>query len=220
MSNHRLSLAQQIALLDQPTPIDVDPEDDQGHEHIRTGSADLEDANDASAAAREHYVDVGPSALRKAQQSISDPKYDGVKTSRKALLDESEPSEDEQDDDAEEPAQEVDSEEIPSGSEPDFDEQQDDENEEETDEDESRPPPPLKSKPRVLEPDSEEPEPDLASTLRQTRAEDVKKGKAVKRQLALWDTLLDARIRMQKTVVAANTLPLPAHIPQYAAKPP
>ncbi|KAG5220996.1 rRNA-processing protein [Salix suchowensis] len=63
------------------TTIDFDPED------IQQG-LDPEDADEQAdgSAAREHYIEVGPSTLRKLHDSISDPKYDGIRTSRKQLL--------------------------------------------------------------------------------------------------------------------------------------
>ncbi|NXI39235.1 AATF protein, partial [Galbula dea] len=46
-------------------------------------------------------------------------------------------------------------------------------------------------------------------------AEEVEKGKAVKNQLALWDQLLEARIKMQKALVTANRLPQPDTYPAF-----
>ena len=85
-------------------------------------------------------------------------------------------------------------------------------------------------KPSTVEPSDQVPpvqvhSNDVTSTLQETRENDIKKGQAVKRQIvrvlccprrtlsylqttqALWDTLLDTRIRLQKSVVSANTLP-------------
>ncbi|KAM6315719.1 protein AATF isoform 2-T2 [Podargus strigoides] len=45
--------------------------------------------------------------------------------------------------------------------------------------------------------------------------EEVEKGKAVKNQLALWDQLLEARIKMQKALVTANRLPQPDTYPSF-----
>ncbi|KAI9064176.1 TRAUB-domain-containing protein [Trametes sanguinea] len=64
-----------------------------------------------------------------------------------------------------------------------------------------------------------QPENDIASNLRKTHEADKKKGKAVSRQIALWDTLLDARIQLHKAVTAANRLPLPAEVVQYTSHP-
>ncbi|MCJ1477827.1 rRNA-processing protein bfr2 [Lambiella insularis] len=79
------SLAEQIAELDEPTPRDFDPEDSGGP--IDAGG-DLEsgdeDANHENA--REHYVDVSKSKLRKPQQPSLGPRYAGSQVSRDALL--------------------------------------------------------------------------------------------------------------------------------------
>ncbi|KAL7838579.1 hypothetical protein AOLI_G00269830 [Acnodon oligacanthus] len=48
--------------------------------------------------------------------------------------------------------------------------------------------------------------------------EEVEKGKAVKNQLALWDLLLEGRIKMQKALVMANQLPQPDTFPEFKSK--
>ncbi|XP_068765700.1 protein AATF isoform X1 [Struthio camelus] len=45
--------------------------------------------------------------------------------------------------------------------------------------------------------------------------EEVEKGKAVKNQLALWDQLLEGRIKMQKVLLTANRLPQPDTFPVF-----
>ncbi|XP_061868220.1 protein AATF [Colius striatus] len=45
--------------------------------------------------------------------------------------------------------------------------------------------------------------------------EEVEKGKAVKNQLALWDQLLEGRIKMQKALITANRLPQPDTYPVF-----
>lgn len=45
--------------------------------------------------------------------------------------------------------------------------------------------------------------------------EEVEKGKAVKNQLALWDELLEGRIKIQKALVTANQLPQPLTFPEF-----
>ncbi|NXC14247.1 AATF protein, partial [Corythaeola cristata] len=45
--------------------------------------------------------------------------------------------------------------------------------------------------------------------------EEVEKGKAVKNQLALWDQLLEGRIKMQKALITANRLPQPDTYPIF-----
>ncbi|NWI19287.1 AATF protein, partial [Crypturellus soui] len=46
-------------------------------------------------------------------------------------------------------------------------------------------------------------------------AEEIEKGKAVKNQLALWDHLLEGRIKMQKVLLTANRLPQPDTYPTF-----
>ncbi|XP_017315376.1 protein AATF isoform X2 [Ictalurus punctatus] len=48
--------------------------------------------------------------------------------------------------------------------------------------------------------------------------EEVEKGKAVKNQLALWDLMLEGRIKMQKALVTANQLPQPDTFPEFKSK--
>lgn len=45
--------------------------------------------------------------------------------------------------------------------------------------------------------------------------EEVEKGKAVKNQLALWDQLLEGRIKIQKALVTANQLPQPQTFQEF-----
>ncbi|XP_042272757.1 protein AATF [Thunnus maccoyii] len=45
--------------------------------------------------------------------------------------------------------------------------------------------------------------------------EEVEKGKAVKNQLALWDQLLEGRIRIQKALMTTNQLPQPQTFPEF-----
>ncbi|KAH7914638.1 apoptosis-antagonizing transcription factor [Hygrophoropsis aurantiaca] len=200
MSMSRLSLAQQIAQLEETAPIDFDPEDVQiSNEHPESD----QDFPDASAG-REHYIDVGPSALRKLHDSIADPKYDGIKTSRRQLMDD-------EDDENIESELEEDYDQDPSEGQSDHDEDEDEEPPSSNSEIEQPQPKTTRHKlsPKLSaqRPDQRAPGDDLASSLRKTRDEDRKKGKAVSRQIAVWDSLLDARIRLQKTVAAGNRLP-------------
>lgn len=193
----RISLAEQIAQLEDAAPVDFDPE----NEVTAHDSEDNDIADDASGA-RDHYVDVGPSGLRKLQDSIADPKYDGIKTSRKKLMedngsdygsegdDDGTSSELERDEDEEELDNKIPSSQSEPESEPDT--------------------PTISTTFAAKSPTSyEDPKhtENLSSTLRKTRDEDRKKGKAVSKQIALWDSLLDARIRLQRAVSAGNRLP-------------
>ncbi|KAG1781027.1 TRAUB-domain-containing protein [Suillus placidus] len=194
----RISLAEQIAQLEDAAPVDFDPENE-----ITAHDPEDNDLEDDTSGARDHYIDVGPSGLRKLQDSIADPKYDGIKTSRKKLMEYdgsdygSEGDDDETDGELErDEDEEVLDNEVPSSqSEP-----------------ESEPDAPTlisttfaaKSTTSYEDPKHTE---NLSSTLRKTRDEDRKKGKAVSKQIALWDSLLDARIRLQRAVSAGNRLP-------------
>ncbi|KAH8832462.1 hypothetical protein DL96DRAFT_1704525 [Flagelloscypha sp. PMI_526] len=174
MSTKRLTLAEQIAELDDVAPVDFDP-DSIPKEH-----SDNDEEGDVSASPnREHYVDVGPSTMQKMQDiSISDPRYDGVKVSRKQL--EQDLSEDEN-------------------------ESQDSEDDEGSDELEG--PNTSREDLNSSEEEKEERLDDLTVALRKKREEDRRKGQAVSAQLTLWNTLMDARIRAQKISVAASRLP-------------
>ncbi|EEH47452.1 uncharacterized protein PADG_03536 [Paracoccidioides brasiliensis Pb18] len=78
------SLAEQIAELENPTSRDFDPEDlnDDG-ESSEDQSSGAEDDN--AAAAREHYVAVGKSKLRKPEKPSLGREYAGSRVSRGAL---------------------------------------------------------------------------------------------------------------------------------------
>jgi len=58
---------------------------------------------------------------------------------------------------------------------------------------------------------------DLSNTIRQRRDEDKRKGRALSKQSSLWDSLLDARIHLQKSVTASNRLPLPTQISDFTS---
>ncbi|KAI5995691.1 apoptosis-antagonizing transcription factor [Pisolithus albus] len=222
----RLSLAQQIAELEDVAPAgkyalvtvscatltqwytDFDPED------VEARGADPEDeAIKDISAARADYINVGPSALRiahdRALGNLADPKYEGVKTSRKDLMDnpsESEVSDDEdidnhanEDDDVSESdtrVQAVHDHEPPSS-------------EDEVDQSSEHEAGSSDGGDSIKEPGlADSQDYDLFSNLRRTREEDRKRGKAISKQIALWDSLIDARIRLQKSVTAGNCLPL------------
>ncbi|NXY03489.1 AATF protein, partial [Pteruthius melanotis] len=46
-------------------------------------------------------------------------------------------------------------------------------------------------------------------------SEEVEKGRAVRNQLALWDQLMEGRIKMQKVLMTANRLPQPDTYPRF-----
>ncbi|KAI0820390.1 apoptosis antagonizing transcription factor-domain-containing protein [Trametes gibbosa] len=230
----RISLKDQLAELAQPAPVDLDPED------ALAGFAQHRLLPIDEHAAREHYTDVAPSAIRKLHESVNDPKYDGIRTSRKQLLlhlsdHDSDPDQDEdglqrslsegnseEDEEFANPAEDDDASQDASGSASEADQDKDEAPPRTAAKRHSIPASPIHSAP--ASPPAASPEPqredsDIASNLRKTHEVDKKKGRAVSRQIALWDTLLDARIQLHKAVTAANRLPSPSEIAQYVVHP-
>ncbi|KAG9103650.1 rRNA-processing protein bfr2 [Ceratobasidium sp. 370] len=195
-----LTLAEQIAQLDDAAPTDVDIE------RLDGGLAeDGEDDRDLSAG-RGHYLDVGVSSLRKQRDALVDPKYDGTRTSRNQLYEFDEGSDDEQlggqDSESDSEPEEDTWEEEDKGEEPSAEEERTlSPKEDGTDDDEPTP---------IKESAGAQVEDNLAETLKKTREADKDKGRAIIRQRALWDSLVETRIRMQKAATTSNRLP---HLP-------
>ncbi|KAF8478778.1 apoptosis-antagonizing transcription factor [Gautieria morchelliformis] len=240
----RLTLAQQIAQLESTVPSDFDPEDTYG----ATTNGNVRPANDEDAdmdvhdpdAGREHYVDVGPSEIRKLHDSVADPKYDGVKTSRHQLH----ASEDDNEQgDLHESSQSgsYQKEGIPSVhvdvgvvSVTDTRAQTPsaihittgDSLSSATGDEEAHSPMTngatksnqVSARQKNTNSEFSSKQADtLSSSLQRTRVADKLKGRAVSRQLKIWDSLVDARIRLQKAVTAANKLPHPEHLEPYVS---
>ncbi|KAF8596755.1 TRAUB-domain-containing protein [Ceratobasidium sp. AG-I] len=192
----RLTLAQQIAELDDTAPADVDIE-------RLDGGLGEEDGNEDLAAGRGHYLDVGTSSLRKQRDALVDPKYNGVRTSRSQLYEFDDGSDEEDVNGLNE---------GPSASDPGSEEETGDEGEDEDEledgegEDDSRP---------ADGAAEDAPADTLAVTLKKTREADKDKGRAIIQQRALWDSLLETRIRLQKAATASNRLPHPDHLAPY-----
>lgn len=169
----RISLAEEIREISKVAPKDFDPDE------VRFELEDEEEDRDHSAATEHYLLELGyvrtscflsslcssfiprylsPSALRKAQDSLSDPKYLGKRVSRAQLLD--------NDDDGEQ-SPPIDSQVEDSESDNESQAAQED------------------GESDALEPDlrQEAPRVDVAQTINQTRQEDRKKGLAVSRQL-------------------------------------
>uniref|UniRef100_A0A8C2DFF0 Apoptosis antagonizing transcription factor n=1 Tax=Cyprinus carpio TaxID=7962 RepID=A0A8C2DFF0_CYPCA len=66
--------------------------------------------------------------------------------------------------------------------------------------------------------EDEEEETALRTFSKEKVDEEVEKGKAVKNQLALWDLMLERRIKMQKALVMANQLPPPQTFPEFKSR--
>ncbi|KAI9864197.1 MAG: rRNA-processing protein bfr2 [Vezdaea acicularis] len=86
------SLAQQIADLEDPTPIDFDPE---GLSPAETAEqVEVSDAEESLSQGREHYEVAPKSKLRGQGEPLLGPQYGGSRVSRNALQDEDELSDD------------------------------------------------------------------------------------------------------------------------------
>ncbi|KAL1943127.1 hypothetical protein VTO73DRAFT_4798 [Trametes versicolor] len=219
----RRSLKDQLAELSQTAPLDLDPEDAlAGIDHPEGNRLSIDDS-----AAREHYIDVAPSAIRKLHDSVNDSKYDGVRTSRKQLDDFSDHGSisEGQDEEVDEEEDELEHPHSEGATEDDAELESPSEGEDASGSESEDGVSQLRAT-ALSSPDappaniSDSPqENDIASNLRKTHEIDKKKGRAVSRQITLWDTLLDARIQLHKAVTAANRLPSPAEIEQYVAHP-
>ncbi|XP_061895328.1 protein AATF [Entelurus aequoreus] len=206
------SFSQELQLLLNPRPKFADPEDDDDEAtKAKVSDAFVEDDPQDEAA-------VGLSALRKRNSLLladTDRRYSGKAVSRKQLL------MDDEDGDLEEDDKEVDSlgddededgsddvtlQQVTEGmddlgaSEEDDSDDEEDESDDEEEEDES---------------DDEEEEGAISTFSKDQVSEEVEKGKAVKNQLALWDQLLEGRIKIQKVLVSANQLPQPETFTEF-----
>jgi protein AATF/BFR2 len=199
-------------------PQDFDPEDDSA---FRSGSDDsASDDDHAPAAATEHYEAVGKSKLRTPQAVALGPKYTGTKVRRDALED----SGDEHDPFAEgfEDSEEEDvssGEQDPilgngGGDSSEGSEEEGDRDTDLTDEDEDMDDEDAFAGPRRAHPsDIDRAEiqklmanKTMASDLSKKAKEEAEKGIAVKKQRTTFDTLLNSRIKLQKALVATNSL--------------
>ncbi|GAA5841893.1 hypothetical protein JCM9279_003145 [Rhodotorula babjevae] len=230
-----LTLAQQLAQISEPAPQDFDPEDAYATYADGRTAAPGDDADgaplDSADAARADYVDVGPSKLRKRGEAVLDTKYDGKKGSRAALYgddDEEEEDEDEEledgemsgdddlDDDDEDEMGDFDDLEGEEASGDDDDEELDEDDEDDEDEDASMAPPASTTRrsgpaPAAAAKAKTQDDRAMVKQLKQAASADVEKGRDVKKQLSFCDSLLEARIKLQKAVAAANLLPPPAY---------
>ncbi|KAJ1943154.1 rRNA-processing protein bfr2 [Kickxella alabastrina] len=225
------SLLEQIADMTDPRPKDLDIENDGINDNAYIGSdSDSEESEDEDLK-REHYVSVGKSKIRQ-NQGIGElgPKYMGSRISRKDLYEGQGISEDEEDG-VQLDSEDDDDEELASDDADDSDDSDDelptqkkgtassDDSDSESDEErmgvfgagsdgedisaESR------NRIRDEIKKLEDGEKALLKTITQTARSDIEKGKHVLNQTRMWEGALDARIRMQKLVTAANELPRP-----------
>lgn len=204
-------------------PTDLDPEQFDDTFQERGAEDEDEPSSDDDKNARDHYVTVGKSALRKSQFLLEDPKYGGKRSNRKSIFDEEAPEELSEEDDEDE-----DDEDLEASSDEEIDSEQDEQDAEsdemngnesieaseegesdgESEEDEDTAPP-IENEAEVQEELKRlrDEEKKMLSTMSRTAQADVEKGQHVKQQLTLWDGFLDTRIRMQKAMNIANQLP-------------
>jgi protein AATF/BFR2 len=198
----------------------LDPEQFDSTFRDQAGEVDDGAFSEDDTNARDHYITVGKSALRKSQFLMEDPKYSGKRSSRNAIF--TEEDNQEVSDDEEEVEEEIDDDEeieseaddVESQQSSDEDEQINGEESEEGDSDEfgsedDEIAPPMENDVEVQEElkRMREEEKNMLSTLSKTAKADVEKGQHVKEQLNLWDGFLDTRIRMQKAMNITNQLP-------------
>jgi len=195
---------------------DFDPADDVSDDDASKSAEDL--AGDSDEGAREHYVDVGKSKLRKPATAVLGPQYRGSKVGRDAMsndVDEDDPfgrdfgSEDGEDEpipNGSVASSEEDGDEEDSGT-PMTDDDDDDDNDDDgqyaTAEDDEQAATMRRNVSKQL---AAEDTMAVAAPLSQAQTADAEKGRAVKRQRTTFDSLLGARMKMQKSLIGANTL--------------
>ncbi|WVW86341.1 hypothetical protein I302_108385 [Kwoniella bestiolae CBS 10118] len=217
-----LSLADQLKKLSSNQPKSLDPES----AYTSLDSLSIPKKDDPNEG-KEHYLDVGPSRLRMQLNDVGEGsagtlrgvKYGGEKVGRRKIFDDDEEEEDqdggmnfgevedsEEDDDDDEEDEEEDEEDEDEDKEEDDEDQDEDQDEEEDEEEEVQPKP--KSSNKALDP---------MASLRDSRAKDIEKGIAIRRQKALFESLLTLRITFQKALSSSTTLP--KSIDAYPADP-
>ncbi|GAA97900.1 hypothetical protein E5Q_04580 [Mixia osmundae IAM 14324] len=183
----RKTLVEQLAELNEPLARDFDPED---AETYKPGFLqDVEQDDDQL----DRVESPAKSRLRKLD-ATDDPRYAGRQSSRKAALDYS----DDEISSAEASDESQDSEEA---------EQQSETAHEPVSSDDDVPMQAQVTEQRRPSPVDQGADREILSQLRQAASADVRKGQHVKKQLSLWDSLLELRIRAQKLVLVACTLP-------------
>lgn len=185
---------------------DFDPEqDDIRDDEDDSNTSDEDNEFDG----REHYVDVGKSKLRKPKEVALGPQYRGSKVGREEL-----DSDEEGDDpfekgfDEEESDEEgLDGDEV-SNEDEDMADGTDDTDLSEDEEDEKKKAG-ISAKPIGKE-DLEDLKKGLkqytGKSLSQANQEEAEKGRAVKRQRTAFDSLLNTRMKLQKSLIASNTI--------------
>ncbi|KAJ2835797.1 rRNA-processing protein bfr2, partial [Coemansia sp. 'formosensis'] len=233
-SKRAKSLLEQIADIADPRPKDFDIEnagvDDNAF--VRAGSESEDEVSDDEEQKRDHYIDMGKSTLRR-NQGIGQmgPKYVGSRVSRKDLYDRIEDSDEDlaeasddddmNSDDAMDNAIGSDSEEAESDDDisapvpernaaldmDESDSYSDSEGPSESEVEVNDVAAGSRDRIRDEIKRLEEGEKALLKSITQTARSDIEKGQHAVNQTRLWEGALDARIRVQKLVTAANELP-------------
>ncbi|KAH6579586.1 hypothetical protein BASA50_004988 [Batrachochytrium salamandrivorans] len=224
------TLGERIADLATPQPDDFDPENIGDDSLAEAGDAgrlsDMESNASADDTARDHYVAVDRSVLRRnLMLKMDDTKYSGKRVSRKALLEDMDSEEDsskendsEMDDnnaleeiDASSSVDSAEDSEVDqhtstdSDTSSDQDDDSDDVVEDQTSDngDDHADGEDMMATLARLQKD----EGKMIKAMTQAAQADVEKGRHVRAQLAMWDSLLDIRIRLQKAIDMSNCLP-------------
>ncbi|KAJ3084261.1 hypothetical protein HDU99_002269 [Rhizoclosmatium hyalinum] len=228
-------LGELLAELSNPRPDTFDPEN-EGADGFNAGTRDTDDTNGDDAAdfgyerdesARDHYVAVGKGRIR-SQLGVQlaadlEEKYKGERVARKTLKAFGSDDEDEDEDEQDVDDDDDDDEEEEEEEEEDDDDQDDDEDDDDDDDDDGE------ESEEEEEEDDEAKSAQMAAELKKMAAKekellknlasssntDVEKGRNVKNQQAIWESLLDLRIQIQNAVTSANTLPTPDAFPAF-----
>lgn len=200
-------LADEISeLVSKPANRDYDIEDnDIGvFEHQEAGSSDDEsvgiedDVNEIKKdTVNAHYLDVGKSKLREESTELKDSKYKGTKGSRKELFDDD--SQVEREDDEEE-KEESDSVPLTAESEDELISEEEEEEEEEDSDSEFK----RERLAKLVQQETKR----AVYKLSEATQRDAAKGLSILEQFKLFDSMIDVRMKLQKAVTSANTLPL------------
>ncbi|KAL7747834.1 rRNA-processing protein bfr2 [Sorochytrium milnesiophthora] len=238
-STKRKTLAQQLADLNSGStaPAEFDPE----AFHPRPADRDENDNDDDSAsdndsdAGREHYVQVGESELRKqANRKLviladSDARYAGRSTSRRDIfqsflgssdLEELAEEDEESGDDEQNSEQDQDQAELEDDDDDDNESEQegdamsldgDDDDDDDDQESAEEGDDALARELRKMQQDESQ----MVRAMTEAARTEEDKSRHVKQQMAIWDQLLDLRIRLQKAVTVANQAPRSDVLPTF-----
>lgn len=197
----------------QDSFVDFDPEADIPDSDSDASGDD--DREDREAGAREHYAPVGKSKLRKPKEVALGPQYRGSRVDRSAVDEDDEEddpfargfddedSEDEPEGDQDGSEDEDEDEELQDGTDATdmSDEEEDDNGGAEENEQQDR------SELRKIMASEQKA---VAASISAATKQDAEKGRAVKKQRTTFDSLLNTRIKLQKSLIATNTLVAPS----------